>query len=145
MQRIALAVRTSIRLGDPMMRGTTPTFDNKQRDRLSERLQPLAIQSPELDSFVSDCLACVNSSSETLALYLHLVHVARMLELLSSALTVKSPSSAKKTLKQAITPAQNQPCEKENHQSRARQKEEELRCKEDDCKKDGHIQKVDGS
>lgn len=74
----------------------------EKRASIARRLGDASGDSPELYSFLSDCLEHVSGSSDLLAFYLHLVHVSRMLQLLNVArlgtptLTVAKPVVAKK-------------------------------------------------
>jgi hypothetical protein len=87
---LALKVRSLMTLIDPHMTAANGLGD-EQRAIVAERLASLTEQSPELHAFVSDCLDHVQSRADLLAFYLHLVHVTRMLQLLSLAKDVAPP------------------------------------------------------
>lgn len=79
--QLALRVRSLVRVGD----AATPEFGDDDRRILGERLEPLVGDLPELVSFVADCLDHVSGPADLMAFYLHLVHITRMMQLLSLA------------------------------------------------------------
>jgi hypothetical protein len=79
--RLALRVRSLVRLGDT----TAAAFASKERDFLADRLMPITGESAEVVSFIADCLDHISSYSDLAAFYLHLVHITRMMQLLTMA------------------------------------------------------------
>lgn len=102
--RLALKVRTLVVIADPLMRGTS-RFGAAERQRVAERLSLYTDDYPELHGFVADCIEQVNGAPDMTAFYLHLVHVARMMQLLDHALhnriaagaTAREPSAQAKS------------------------------------------------
>jgi hypothetical protein len=83
-QTIALKVRTSISIELTNHEGE-PRYDQQNRDAIFERLEAYTDQSPELCGFIMDCLEHTHTQTDLLGFYLHLIHISRMLELLSAA------------------------------------------------------------
>lgn len=83
-QRVALKVRQFMALADPQMQGLT-AFGDRERTALSARLDRYSGQVPELDGFLQDCVEHLKAPADVLALYLHLIHVTRMMQLLALA------------------------------------------------------------
>ena len=79
--RIALRVRSLVRLGDPV----TVEFGAPERAIVASRLESLTGDSAELVSFLADCLDHIGRHADLAALYLHLMHVTRMMQLLALA------------------------------------------------------------
>ena len=86
-QLVALKVRSFVTLAN---RDWSKDFNQRRRETLLHQVEPYTTRAPELDSFVADCLEHVHTSSELFALYLHLVHVTRMLEILTTAVAAGS-------------------------------------------------------
>lgn len=82
--RLALRVRALMAIADPRMLGV-PQFGDAQREQLMRGLVRHTDAAPELYAFVADCIDGVNNVTDLMAFYLHLTHVARMIELLSVA------------------------------------------------------------
>ncbi|MBT6178895.1 MAG: hypothetical protein HOI23_16750 [Deltaproteobacteria bacterium] len=81
---LALKVRTSLTAIDPQMKGDTD-FHAKASQVVSQRLEGQTEQIPELHAFVADCLDHVESPRDLIGFYLHLMHIGRMIQLLSQA------------------------------------------------------------
>jgi len=86
--RLALRVRSLVRVGD----AAAPEFGDDDRRILGERLEPIVGDLPELVSFVADCLDHVSGPADLMAFYLHLVHITRMMQLLSLATHGPTPT-----------------------------------------------------
>ncbi|MBC7792259.1 MAG: hypothetical protein H7Z43_01005, partial [Clostridia bacterium] len=82
--RLALRTRGLISIADPRMLGM-PHFGDRERAQLMNGLSRHADAAPELFAFVADCIDRVDNLTDLMAFYLHLTHVARMIELLSVA------------------------------------------------------------
>ena len=82
--RIALKVRSLVVVADPLVSGG-PRLGPPHRQRLADRLAVHTDGFPELQGFINDCLEHVSGPSEMTALYLHLLHVGRMMQLLGHA------------------------------------------------------------
>ncbi len=82
--RLALRARGLISIADPRMLGM-PHFGDRERELLKNGLARHADAAPELFAFVADCIERVDNLTDMMAFYLHLTHVARMIELLSVA------------------------------------------------------------
>ncbi len=85
---LALRVRGLVRLGDGL------SFGPDEREIVARRLEPLTGHSPELLSFVADCLDHVSGPADLTAFYLHLVHITRMMQLLRLAQIGPAPEPA---------------------------------------------------
>lgn len=85
LMRVALRVRALVAIADPQMVGVNQ-FSSRERERVQKRLEKYTDISPELHAFVADCLDRVNNVGDMMAFYLHLIHVARMMQLLDVAL-----------------------------------------------------------
>ena len=85
LMRVALRVRALVAIADPQM-VSIGRFSGKERSRIEERLERYTDTSPELHAFVADCLERVDNVSDLMAFYLHLIHVARMMQLIDVAL-----------------------------------------------------------
>ena len=79
--RLALRVRSLVRLGDTV----ATAVGSQERAFIASRLESVAGDSAEIVSFVADCLDHITSYSELAAFYLHLVHITRMMQLLTLA------------------------------------------------------------
>jgi hypothetical protein len=101
--RLALRVRGLMRVGD--LAAAAQTFGPEERAILGRRFESLVGDSPELHSFVSDCLDHLGSAADLTGFYLHLVHVTRMMQLLTLARRIPfapptgSPSAASRQRK----------------------------------------------
>lgn len=82
--RLALKVRSLVVIADPLMLGT-PRFGERDRELVNQRLALQTDGYPELQGFVADCIEHVSGAPDMTAFYLHLVHIARMMQLLSHA------------------------------------------------------------
>jgi len=82
--RIALKVRSQVVLSNPLIRGTS-RFSKRDRVAIAQRFGLLTDGYPELQSFLNDCFDHVTEANEMTALYLHLIHIARMMQLLTHA------------------------------------------------------------
>ena len=89
MHSLALKVRTSLTAIDPQMQGNTD-FGSKASQVVSQRLEGQTEQIPELHAFVADCLDHVQNPRDLIGFYLHLMHIGRMIQLLSQASALKS-------------------------------------------------------
>ena len=69
---------------DPLMTGNH-LWNDKTKESIHAGLNELLNNYPQLDSFVADCLDHTHSTSDLMALYLHCVHVTRMMQLLTVA------------------------------------------------------------
>ncbi len=76
--RLALKIRGMIRFTDD----APSAFADTGREAMEGRLEPFLGDSPELRSFVADCLDHVTEPRDLLAFYLHLIHITRMMQLL---------------------------------------------------------------
>ncbi len=85
LMRVALRVRALVAIADPQM-VSIGRFSDKERSRIERRLERYTDTSPELHAFVADCLERVDNISDLMAFYLHLIHVARMMQLIDVAL-----------------------------------------------------------
>ena len=83
--RIALKVRSLVVLSNPLLRGTG-RLSARDRAAIRERLGLYSDGYPELQSFLNDCLEHVADANDMTALYLHLIHIARMMQLLTHAI-----------------------------------------------------------
>jgi len=81
---LALKVRSSITAVDPQMKGVEE-FGTRVREIVLQRLQDQTEQVPELHAFVTDCLENIQKPTDLMGFYLHLVHISRMVQLLSQA------------------------------------------------------------
>jgi hypothetical protein len=79
--RLALRVRSLMRLGD----ATAATIGEAERAIIAGRLEPIAGDQAEVTSFLADCLDHVTSAADLAAFYLHLIHITRMMQLLTLA------------------------------------------------------------
>ena len=95
-QTLALKVRTSISI-EMSSENAQTGYDQKSRDAIFERLEAYTDQSPELCSFIMDCLEHVHTQTDLLGFYLHLIHISRMLELLSAAQGEVPPTTSETT------------------------------------------------
>ena len=98
---LALKVRASF---DP--HNFAGSLSQQKREAIARRMGDASGDSPELYSFLTDCLEHVERPNDLLAFYLHLVHVSRMLQLLSAArldLTAPKPATKKKAKAKAKT------------------------------------------
>ncbi len=84
MQAVALRVRSAIALGSPGARDAA-SFGPSTRAALRDKLDDYLDNRPELDGFIGDCLDHLHSPGDLVGLYLHLIHISRMLGLLDSA------------------------------------------------------------
>lgn len=82
--RTAIKVRSLVVIADPLMRGTA-RFGPSERGIVVQKLSPYTDDYPELQGFVGDCVDQVNNAPDMTAFYLHLVHIARMMQLLDHA------------------------------------------------------------
>ncbi|MEE8409490.1 MAG: hypothetical protein V3T05_07790 [Myxococcota bacterium] len=82
--RTAIKVRSLVVIADPLMRGTS-RFGPSERGLIVQKLSPYTDDYPELQGFVGDCVDQVSSAPDMTAFYLHLVHIARMMQLLDHA------------------------------------------------------------
>ena len=82
LRRIALRVRSLVTVSDPMLRGHS-SFGERERSGILLGIEPLIANRPELAAFMADCVEHVGGTTDLFALYLHLVHVTRMMQLLS--------------------------------------------------------------
>lgn len=82
--RVALRVRALMIIADPQVL-SVGRFSDDIRARFALRLERYTNQSPELHAFVADCLERTDNLSDLMAFYLHLTHVARMIQLLKAA------------------------------------------------------------
>lgn len=82
--RIALKVRSLLFIANPLIRGRL-TLNDGDREHLKLRLGPYSDDYPELQGFLFDCVDCLHDNTEMTAFYLHLVHIARMMQLLAHA------------------------------------------------------------
>ncbi|MEM6732932.1 MAG: hypothetical protein AAF658_15355, partial [Myxococcota bacterium] len=85
LMRVALRVRALVAIADPQMVGVS-RFAESERAHIMSRLERYTDTSPELHAFVADCLERVDNVSDMMAFYLHLIHVARMMQLIDVAL-----------------------------------------------------------
>ena len=85
LMRVALRVRGLVAIADPQMVGIA-RFTERERSRIQRRLEKYTDTSPELHAFVADCLERIDNVSDMMAFYLHLIHVARMMQLLDVAM-----------------------------------------------------------
>lgn len=85
LMRVALRVRGLVAIADPQMVGIA-RFAERERSRIQRRLEKYTDTSPELHAFVADCLERIDNVSDMMAFYLHLIHVARMMQLLDVAM-----------------------------------------------------------
>lgn len=84
LMKLALRVRGLAAIADPQMRGAGQ-FTERDRGTLTRRLEKYMDRDPAVHAFVADCLDRVNNLSDLMAFYLHVVHVARMMQLLQVA------------------------------------------------------------
>jgi hypothetical protein len=98
--RLALKVRTLVVIADPLMRGTS-RFAAAERANVAERLANYTDDFPALQGFVNDCIEQVNGAPDMTAFYLHLVHVARMMQLLDHAVHRGIAASGKRRREKA--------------------------------------------
>jgi hypothetical protein len=119
-QQIALKVRSYVTFADPHMRGGG-TIDEKAREAIIHRLTPYTTQAPELDSFMADCIEHVHGTKDLFALYLHLVHVTRMLQLLSTALVART-AAKRRSPKTSARPAPRASKKKKKKTARSKKK-----------------------
>ena len=82
--RVALRTRALMAIADPRMLGV-PKFTARERALIMNGLARYSDAAPELYAFVADCVERVDNLVDLMAFYLHLTHVARMIELLSVA------------------------------------------------------------
>ena len=82
--RLALKVRSLVVVADPLMRGTD-RFGKNEREALALAMEAVTQPYPALHGFVVDCLGHVDAASDLTALYLHLIHITRMMYLLDHA------------------------------------------------------------
>ena len=94
---LAFRVRGLIFVADPLMEGNK-RFTSRDQNAILDRLEPHIQHNPLLESFVHDCLEHVNDIVELRAFYLHLVHINRMLLLLTHALKQDAPASNKQSI-----------------------------------------------
>lgn len=99
LQSLALQVRTAIALSNPQMRGL-PSFGDDTRQVVFNKFDGYLDDSPELASFLMDCLDHIHTPGDLLGFYLHLIHISKMVQLLSTAVSsdsskIKEPSSKK--------------------------------------------------
>lgn len=84
LMKLALRVRGLAAIADPQMRGGGQLTE-RDRGTLARRLEKYMDRDPAVHAFVADCLDRVNNLSDLMAFYLHVVHVARMMQLLQVA------------------------------------------------------------
>ena len=84
-QTLAIKVRSAISLTDAKPQGE-PDYGDKTRRIVSNRLDGYANNPPQLYSFIMDCLEHVHTPADLLGFYLHLIHISRMVQLLSTAM-----------------------------------------------------------
>lgn len=116
--RLALRVRALMAIADPRMLGV-PKFGERERELVMRGLARHTDAAPELYAFVADCVDGVNNLTDLMAFYLHLTHVARMIELLSVAVRnmppmVSAPArpAARRTTKKRKTAPKKRPVAK---------------------------------
>jgi hypothetical protein len=83
--RIALKARSLVVLTNPLSSGTN-RFSDRDREAMKQQLGNYSDGYPELQSFLADCLDHVADANDMTGLYLHLIHIARMMQLLTHAL-----------------------------------------------------------
>ena len=81
---LALKVRTSLTAIDPQMTGEND-FASQARQVVRQRLEGQTEQIPELHAFMEDCLEHIENPQDLVGFYLHLMHIGRMVQLLSQA------------------------------------------------------------
>jgi hypothetical protein len=84
LSRVAFKVRGLVTLVDPFMR-SKDALNERQRQVIAGRIEPLTAEYPELHGFVVDCLEHVSNAADLRAFYLHLFHVSQMVQLLAAA------------------------------------------------------------
>lgn len=88
---LALKIRALASYADPPHRRTTPhfahaaRFSDAERKVMRQRLVLDTDRHPALQGFVTDCLEHVHDAMDLRGLYLHLVHITRMMQLLQVA------------------------------------------------------------
>lgn len=82
--RLALKVRALVAVANPQLMSVT-RFSDRERGKIQARLDTYADTSPELYAFTADCVEQIENVRDLMAFYLHLVHVARMMQLLDHA------------------------------------------------------------
>lgn len=82
--RIAVKLRSMVVMADPSMRGAG-SRGLKNRDQVLAQISYYSEDCPELQGFLADCMDQVSKPEEMNACYLHLLHVSRMMQLLSHA------------------------------------------------------------
>ncbi|MEK7703445.1 MAG: hypothetical protein AAB426_00690, partial [Myxococcota bacterium] len=80
--RVAMQVRALMSAADPRMEGGAPLGPHEQ-DIVGERLGRLTIDYPALEAVLRDFVPHLTSPQDLYALFLHLVHVTRMMQLLA--------------------------------------------------------------
>ncbi len=90
-QHVALKVRSMVTII-----ARAPQFGDRERHALLCRLQDYTQESPALEGFITDCLEHIAVPTDLFALYLHLVHVARMMDLLVVTAPTEPPAAVKK-------------------------------------------------
>ncbi len=133
--RLALRVRALMAIADPRMLGVSQ-FGDAEREQIMRGLVRHTDAAPELYAFVADCIDGVNNVTDLMAFYLHLTHVARMIELLSVAVrsmpqlvpgaratpAAKKPSAARKKKKAAAKSTKKKPAAKAKSAKTAKKK-----------------------
>lgn len=119
---LALKIHALAHLIHPPHRAPTKAnadkLDERTRQSLAHHVQVLTDDSPVLQGFAEDCLDHVRTARELRALYLHFLHIGRMLHLLSVASLIPfapppraakaaKPSKKKVTKKKAVRKAAN--------------------------------------
>jgi hypothetical protein len=89
--RLALRTRALMAIADPRMLGV-PKFTDRERALVMNGLARHIDAVPELYAFVADCVERVDNLIDLMAFYLHLTHVARMIELLAVAQRMVVPN-----------------------------------------------------
>ena len=82
---VAFKLRSLVAIVDPFMHSDS-AVGQKQRDIITQRVEPLTVGFPVLHGFIVDCLEHVKSPADLRAFYLHLVHVSQMVQILSAAM-----------------------------------------------------------
>ena len=91
--RVALRTRALMAIADPRMLGV-PKFTDRERSQIMNGLARHIDAVPELYALVADCVERVDNLIDLMAFYLHLTHVARMIELLAVAQRTILPNLA---------------------------------------------------
>jgi hypothetical protein len=101
---VAFRLRTMVTIADPFM-SSEAEISLRGRQIIRRRLDRLTEHYPALYAFVADCLEHIVTPSDLRALYLHLFHIAQVIQLLNAAMGPKKPAGKREKVKRKKAPS----------------------------------------